>query len=132
MKRTRLSLFYLAGYLLPTGLALMVQPQATLRLLQARGDYGDVLPRFCGILLLALGIMVANIIWIGAEGMYPGTLAARIVILAGLGWLFAQTRDPFFAVVTAVVAVGFLLTLGSYVADRRSAATRGSGGPPRF
>jgi uncharacterized protein YjeT (DUF2065 family) len=124
MKKTRLSLFYLAGYLLPTGLALAVQPQATMKLLQSRADYGDTLPRFCGILLLALGIIVAHIIWARAEALYSGTLAARIVILAGLAWLYGQTRDPFFAVVMAVVAVGFLLTFGSYVADRRSTAPR--------
>jgi uncharacterized protein YjeT (DUF2065 family) len=124
MKRTRLSLFYLAGYLLPTGLALAVQPQATMRLLQARGDYGDALPRFAGILLLALGILVAHIIWARAEALYPGTLAARIVILAGLVGLYWQTRDPFFAVVTVVVAVGFVLTLGCYVSDRRSTTPR--------
>jgi len=120
MKRTRLSLFYLAGYLLPTGLALAVQPQATMKLLQARGDYGDALPRFCGILLLALGILVAQIIRARAEALYPGTLLVRIVILTGLAWLYRQTRDPFFLVVTAVVALGFLLTLVSYLADRRA------------
>lgn len=120
MSRTRLSLFYLAGYLLPTGLALVVHPQATLSLLQARGDYGDVMPRFIGILLLALGIIVAHIIRTRAEAVYPGTLVARVVILAGLVWLYGQTRDPFFVVVTAVVGLGFLLTLGSYLADRSS------------
>ncbi len=120
MKRTRLSLFYLAGYLLPTGLALTVQPQATMSLLQARGDYGDVLPRFVGILLLALGIIVAHIIWTRAEAVYPGTLAARVVILAGLVWLYGKSQDPFFMVVTGVVALGFVLTLSSYLADRRS------------
>lgn len=118
MRRTRLSLFYLSGYLLPTGLALVVHPQATMRLLQARGDYGDAMPRFVGILLLALGIIVAQMIRVRAEAMYPGTLAARVVILAGLIGLYAQTRDPFFVVVTAVVALGFFLTLGSFLADR--------------
>ena len=124
MKRTRLSLFYLAGYLLPTGLALVVHPHATMRLLQAQGDYGDALPRFVGILLLALGIIVAHMIWVRAEAAYLGTLEARIVILAGLVWLYGRTSDPFFVVVTAVVAVGFLLTLGSYLADRRAKTPR--------
>jgi uncharacterized protein YjeT (DUF2065 family) len=118
MNRTRLSLFYLAGYLLPTGLALVVHPQGTLSLLQARGDYGDVMPRFVGILLLALGIIVSHIIRSRADAVYPGTLAARFVILVGLVWLYGRTGAPFFLVVTAVVALGFVLTLGSYVADR--------------
>ena len=124
MKRTRLSLFYLAGYLLPTGLALVVQPQATMKLLQAQGDYGDALPRFIGILLLALGIIVAHMIRVRAETMYPATLTARIVILAGLVGLYMQTRDPFFALVAAVVAVGFVATLSSYLADRGAKTPR--------
>lgn len=124
MKRTRLSLFYLAGYLLPTGLALVVQPRTTMRLLQAQGDYGDALPRFVGILLLALGIIVIHMIRVRADAMYPGTLAARVVILAGLVGLYGQTRDPFFVVVAGVVALGFVLTLGSYLADRRAKTPR--------
>ncbi len=91
-----------------------------MKLLQAQGDYGDALPRFVGILLLALGIIVVHIIWARAEALYPGTLAARIVILTGLVGLYLQTRDPFFVVVTAVVGLGFLLTLACYLADRRS------------
>ncbi|HJS58635.1 MAG TPA: hypothetical protein VKA01_11080 [Vicinamibacteria bacterium] len=124
MRRTRLSLFYLAGYLLPTGLALVVQPHATMKLLQAHGDYGDALPRFVGILLLALGIIVAHMIRVRAEAMYPATLAARVVILTGLVGLYLQTQDPFFAVVTAVVAVGFVATLSFYLADRGAKTPR--------
>jgi len=118
MKRTRTSLFYLAGYLLPTGLALILAPEPTLKLLQATGDYGHVMPRFVGIMLLALGIIVSHMIYVRAEAMYPGTLLARVVILAGLVGLYAQTRDPFFVVVLAVVGLGFALTLSAWLADR--------------
>jgi uncharacterized protein YjeT (DUF2065 family) len=123
MRRTRLSLLYLAGYLLPTGIALTARPRATMTLLQAQGEYGEVLPRLVGILLLALGIIVAHIIRARAEALYPGTLAARVVILAGLIGLYLQSRDPFFVVVTAVVGVGFLLTLACYLADRQSSGS---------
>ena len=120
MNRTRLSLFYLAGYLLPTGLALTLAPEPTLKLLQAEGKYGHVMPRFAGVLLLALGIMVSHMIYVRAEAMYAGTLLARVVILAGLIGLYAQTRDTFFVVVLAVVVVGFVLTLSAYLTDRRA------------
>jgi uncharacterized protein YjeT (DUF2065 family) len=123
MRRTRLSLLYLAGYLLPTGIALTARPRATMTLLQAQGEYGEVLPRLVGILLLALGIIVAHIIRARAEALYPGTLAARVVILAGLIGLYLQSLDPFFVVVTAVVGVGFLLTLACYLADRQSSGS---------
>ena len=45
MKKTRLSLFYLAGYLIPSGLVLMFAPTPALRLLRSTGQYGDVMPR---------------------------------------------------------------------------------------
>jgi hypothetical protein len=40
MDRTRLSLFYLAGYLLPTGLALILAPETAMKLLQAHQFLG--------------------------------------------------------------------------------------------
>ena len=43
--RTRLCLCYVAGYLLITGLALLVAPDASLRLMGSTADYGDVMPR---------------------------------------------------------------------------------------
>ena len=45
MIRTRLSLFYLAGYLIPAGLLLLFAPTFALRLLLSNGEYGDVFPR---------------------------------------------------------------------------------------
>jgi len=42
MIRTRLSLFYLAGYLIPAGLLLLFAPTFALRLLLSNGEYGDV------------------------------------------------------------------------------------------
>ena len=75
MTRTRLSLFYLVGYLIPDGLAMAFDPRLAMRLLLAEGDYGDVFPRLVGLLLLALGILVAWMIGARAERMYPGTLS---------------------------------------------------------
>ena len=62
MRRTRLSLFYLAGYLIPAGLALLLAPQFALRLLFSNRDYGDVMPRLVGVLLIVVGIIVVKII----------------------------------------------------------------------
>src|SRR5258706_309275 len=49
MTRTRFSLFYLAGYLIPAGLLLLLAPTFSTRLLLSNGDYGDVFPRLAGI-----------------------------------------------------------------------------------
>jgi uncharacterized membrane protein YoaK (UPF0700 family) len=118
MTRTWLSLFYLAGYLIPGGLAMAFDPRLAMHLLLAEGDYGDVFPRLVGILLLALGILVARMIGTWAERMYHGTLVARVVILTGLTGLYVRSGDPFFVALFAIVAFGFLLTFGCYLTDR--------------
>ena len=119
MRRTRLSLFYLAGYLLPTGLALLLAPRTTLRLMLSNGQYGsDVFARVAGLLLLALGIIIVQIIRLRAEALYTTTLMARSVLLVGFLGFYWYTRDPFFLVVLGVVGVGFALTGTSYWLDR--------------
>ena len=57
MKRTHLSLYYLVTYLIFAGLALIAAPLFALKLLLSNGNYGDVLPRLLGVILLALGIV---------------------------------------------------------------------------
>jgi len=119
MHRTRLSLFYLAGYLLPTGALLVAAPDVAFKLLFATGQYGDVIPRMAGGLLLALGLIVVQIIRHRVEVLYPTTVAVRFLLIAVLVWLYARTGDPFFLVVTGVVALGVLLTGGSLLLARR-------------
>jgi len=120
MRRTRLSLFYLAGYLLPTGLLLLVAPRMTLRLLWSNGDYGsDVFVRVAGLLLLAVGFIVVQIIRYRAEVLYPTTLMVRAVFLIGFLGFYLYTRDPLFLVILGVVGLGFILTGTSYWLDRR-------------
>jgi uncharacterized protein YjeT (DUF2065 family) len=58
MKRTHYSPYYLIGYLIPGGLALLLAPQLALKLMFSSGQYGDVLPRVVGMLMVALGIFV--------------------------------------------------------------------------
>ena len=119
MRRTRLSLFYLAGYLLPTGLLWLVAPRATFKLMLSNGDYGsDVFPRVAGLLLLAIGIIVVQIIRLRAEVLYATTLMVRSVFLAGFLGFYWYTRDPLFLVVLGVVGLGVVLTGTSYWLDR--------------
>jgi hypothetical protein len=120
MRRTRWSLFYLAGYLLPTGLLLLVAPRAAFALLLSNRDYGsDVFPRVAGLLLLGLGIVVVQIIRLKAEILYPTTLIVRSLFLVGFIGFYVYTRDPFFLVVVAVVGLGVALTGTTYWLDRR-------------
>jgi uncharacterized membrane protein YoaK (UPF0700 family) len=121
MRRTHLSLYYLAGYLLFAGIALIATGQFAMRLLLSNGEYGDALPRLLGVVLLALGILVAQIVRHRLEVLYSTTLLVRALILAVLAGLFVSTRDPFFLVLIAIVGLGVILTGTSYLLDRRDA-----------
>jgi hypothetical protein len=118
MTRTRLSLFYLAGYLIFAGLALLLVPTFALRLLLSNGSYGEVFPRLAGMLLLGLATLVVQIIRHRLEVLYPTTLAVRAFFLVTLAYLFVISGDPFFLVVFAIVAVGVIFTGYSYLRER--------------
>ena len=119
MNRTRLSLYYLAGYLSLTGLALVLAPSLTLRLLFASGDYGDVFPRFGGVLMLSLGMIVVQLIRLRAEILYPTTLAVRLMILTTVTGIYLYSRDPMFLVILGVVGFGVLMTGSAYLSERK-------------
>jgi hypothetical protein len=104
------------------GFGLLLVPDQTLKVLLSNGHYGDVLPRFAGMLMSGLGMSIAGIIRARAQTQYLATLAVRtyfIVCLLGLYWI---TADPLFLVILGVVLVGVALTLLSYLADRAKAA----------
>jgi hypothetical protein len=121
VRRTRLSLFYLATYLIGAGVALIFVPGLALSLLFSNGHYGDVMPRLLGVVLLALGVVVAQIIRNKVEALYTTTLAVRFAIVAVLVALFVYSRDPLFISLIVVVGIGMLLTGTSYLSERRPA-----------
>lgn len=121
MNKTKLSLFYLATYLCVIGFGLLFMPSVTLDILQSTGDYGDVFPRVAGMLMSGLGITVAGLIRANAHELYPATLAIRVYFLLCIAAFYWMTQDPLFIVMLVIVGLGFLLTLSSYIADRRAA-----------
>ena len=121
MRRTHLSLYYLATYLLFAGVALVLAPRFALTLLLTNADYGDVMPRLVGVVLFALGVVIVQIIRHDLEVLYPTTLAVRAVILVVLLSLYAYSGDPLFVVLVGIVGLGVVLTGTSYLLDRRSA-----------
>jgi len=122
MNLTRLSLYYLAGYLLFAGVALMLVPAFALSLLLSNGQYGDVLPRLLGVVLFALGVFVAQVIRHRLTVLYPTTLAVRAVFLVVLAALYVKSSDPFFVVLLGIVGLGFLMTGTAYLRERGRAA----------
>jgi len=117
-----LSLYYLAAYLVGAGIALIVAPSLALKLLFASGQYGDVLPRLLGVVLLALGIVIVQIIRHQVEVLYTTTLIVRTLIVAVLIGLFIYSHDPLFISLVVVVGFGMVLTGSSFLLDRRSTA----------
>ena len=120
MRWTRLSFFYLVGYLTFGGLGLVFAPAFALQLLGATGSYPPVLVRFMGALLLALGILVGQIVRHRVEVLYPTTLVVRVVLVGTMVPLYLASRDPLFLVLTAIVGLGMGLTATGLLADRRA------------
>ena len=120
MNRTRLSLFYLAGYLTFAGLALLLVPTFALQLLFSNGDYGEVFPRLAGMLLLGLAILIVQIIRHRLEVLYPTTLVVRLFFLVVVAYLFLSSSDPFFLVIFGIILLGVVLTGYSYLTERRA------------
>jgi hypothetical protein len=101
---------------------LLLAPGLALRLLLSTGEYGDILPRLAGLLLLGLGILVLQIIRYRIESLYSSTLLVRVGFCLGFVGLYLMSRDPLFLVLLAVVGIGVTWTGISYVRDRRQDA----------
>jgi hypothetical protein len=117
MRRTNLSLIYVATYLLAAGAFLVLAPRLALQLLLSSGDYGEIFPRLGGLLLLGLGIIVLQIVRHRITALYLTTLAVRGVFCVGFLVLYALSRDPLFLVLLGVVGIGVVATSISYVVD---------------
>lgn len=118
LPRTRLSMFYLAGYLLPVGAALMFVPQLTMKLLFSNHAYDDLGLRMGGVFLFAIGMIVSGMIINQAYRAYPVTLFVRAFIISALFILFALYRDPALLAINLVVAIGWLLTFFGWRRDK--------------
>jgi hypothetical protein len=121
MRRTRLSLYYLAGYLVPSGVLLLVAPTFTTNLLLSNQAYDEPPLRLAGLVLIALSVFIVQLIRHHVEVMYTTTLVVRAVLSLGLLWLLVSTGNPFFGVILVVVLIGVALTGASYLVDRREA-----------
>jgi hypothetical protein len=118
LPRTRLSLYYLVGYTLPVGVALMSVPQMTMKLLLTNHAYDDLGLRMFGVLLFSLGILASGLIVNKASSVYTGTLLVRGFIIAALFVLYSQYRDPALLAINLVVTVGWTLTFLSWRKDK--------------
>ena len=117
MKKTRLSLYYVAGYLFPTGLLLFLAPQLALKLLFANHEYPNAFVQFSGVMLIALGIVVAAVIRDGNPFLYRTTLLLRAQIILCTLFLYRTTGETLFLIVVGVVGLGMVITGSLYLRE---------------
>ncbi|RPJ19138.1 MAG: hypothetical protein EHM35_21060 [Planctomycetaceae bacterium] len=123
MTKTRLSLFYLVGYLFPAGLGLLLAPRPTAKLLLSNAEYDTIMLRLAGMFLLGLGIIVMQLIRLRNEALYPTTLVVRVFFCVCISVFYFMSGDPLFLVMLGIVGLGVLLTGSCYLVDRRREGT---------
>ena len=119
LPRTHLSLYYLAGYLIPVGVSFILAPQLSMELLLSNQQYDNAFPRLAGVLLLSLGIIVTQVVRLKIEKIYPVTLLVRSIIAPTLLWIYIESGNPLFLMMLGVVAFGLVLTGVCYLLDRK-------------
>lgn len=115
--RTRICLCYVVGYLVLTGAALLIAPAASLHLMLSTVDYGAVMPRWVGMMSLALGALIGQAVRHRLKVLYPLGFFMPAAMLFGFVGLYKQSEDPLFLSVAAVVGVGVVLTGTSLLLD---------------
>jgi len=118
----RLTLSYLAGYLLVGGLGFLVAPDVALRLLLSNGAYGDIMPRVVGLFMLVLGGFILQFVRARDYRYYLYAVVARSFIVLVLTALYFRARDPLFLVLDAIVLIGLLPSI--YVVVQSARANR--------
>ena len=116
--RTRLCLWYVAGYLFVTGIALLVAPGASLRLMLATGDYGELMPRWLAMMSLGLAALISQTVRLRVKVLYPLGFFMPAGMMVGFVGLYSLSGDPLFLTVLVVVGIGVALTGASLLFDR--------------
>jgi len=122
MQKTRLSFYYLAGYLTVGGIGLLFFPTMAADLFLSNVEYDPVMLRMSGMFMLGIAIIIIQFIRHNVTVLYSTTLLVRLLFCICLAAFYFMTKNPFFLVILAIVALGFVLTGFSYLSDKRSAA----------
>ena len=118
MERTRRSLFLVVGYLFMGGVGFVLMPQLSLKMFFSTGNYNDSMLRMLGIMLIALGIVIFQIIRHRAEALYPTTLGVRIPIIVVMIYRYMTSTDPLYLILSVMVGSCYIITLTSFILDR--------------
>jgi len=118
--RTRLCLLYVAAYLIISGIALLIAPEVALRFMFSNTDYGVAMPRWVGMLSVALGALVSQVVRHRLAVLYPLGFFMPAAMVVGFAGLYLQSSNPLFLVVLGVVGVGVVATGISLSLERHS------------
>ena len=116
--RIRLCIWYVAGYLVLSGLLLLIAPRTALAAMLSNTDYGLVMPRWVGMLSVAMVVRHRVV------ALYPLSFFMPAAMLVGFVGMYLDSRNPLFLAVAAVVGLGVLATgasMGSAILRQRKA-----------
>lgn len=120
MRWTRLSFFYLIGYLAAGGIGFLTTPRLALELMFSTRTYDDAMMRLAGALMIALATIVFQITRLRIEQLYSTTLVVRAFLISMMAALYVDTGDRMFLVFVGIVGLGMLLTALGFIRDRRT------------
>ena len=104
----KITLIYLASYLLAGGVGFGFAPDIALRMFMSTGDYGDIMPRMAGMFMIVLGYLIALFVKNKDYKYYLPTIIARTFIVIFLSVLYFRTNDPLFIIVNIIVLIGLI------------------------
>ena len=114
----RLTLTYVATYLLIGGIGLALAPSFTLKLFLSSGDYGDVMPRVAGMFMIGLSGIVAQFLYYRDYKYYPYSVVLRSFFVLFMFILYAKSGDPLFLVLNVIVLIGLVPSIYTLIRER--------------
>ncbi len=119
MPKTRLSLYYLATYLLFGGFGFLLTPRLATKLLLSNADFDTMILRVLGMLMMGLGFLIVQVIRLKVSVLYASTLIMLGVFCICLIAFFMMTYNLFFLNILVIVIIGVALTSWSLFEDRK-------------
>jgi hypothetical protein len=120
----RLTLFYVSTYPLVGGLGLAFCPETALRFFLSNGNYGDIIPRVAGMLMIGLSGLIALMAYHRDYRYYPYSISIRGFFVLFFFFLYFRSDDPLFLVLNVIILVGLVPSIYTLAFDRRSGGWR--------
>ncbi len=120
MPKTKLSLYYLATYLLFGGFGFLLTPRLTMKLLLSDADFDQMILRVLGMFMIGLGFLIVQVIRLRVSVLYASTLIMLVVFCICLTAFFMMTYNLFFLTMLVIVVIGIVLTSWSLFEDRKA------------